>query len=82
MLDRVFSIQNSEFRTITLLPQQANEQRMRLKMCSNPGEGEGGQQPITSDYYEGRSPNDCFSRGVLLYSLLSNLGESGLKKKK
>ena len=28
-------------------------QRMRLKMRSNTREGEEGQQPITSDFYEG-----------------------------
>ena len=35
--------QNSEFRTITLPPQQARTQRMRSKIRSNPKEGEGGQ---------------------------------------
>ena len=32
---------------VTLPPQQAKTQRMRLKMRSNPNEDEGGQQPIT-----------------------------------
>ena len=32
---------------MTLPPQQAKTQRMRLKMRSNPNEDEGGQQPIT-----------------------------------
>ena len=56
--------QNSEFCTITLPPQQANKQRMRLKMCSNPKVDEGGQHPITGDRYEGSNPNDFFSLGV------------------
>ena len=49
-------------------PQQANTQRMRLKMCSNPKVDEGGQHPITDDHYEGSKPNEFCSLSVHLYS--------------
>ena len=40
---------------------------MRLKMRSNAREGEDGQQPITSDYYEGQHSTDFFPYCTLLY---------------
>ena len=49
-------------------PQQANTQRMRLQMCSNPKVDEGGQHPLIGDRYEGSNPNDFFSLCVYLYS--------------
>ena len=60
--------QSSEFCTTTLPPQQANAQRMRLKMYSNPKVDKGGQHPITDDHYESWKPNEFFSLGVHLYS--------------
>ena len=59
---------NSELCTTTLTPQQANTQRVRLKICSNPKVDEGGQHPITDDHYEGLKSYDFFSLGVHLYS--------------
>ena len=53
---------------MTLPPQQANTQRMRFKFFSNQKVDEGGQQPIAGVYFNGRSPNDCFSHGAHLYS--------------
>ena len=41
---------------------------MRFEISSNPKVDEGGQQPITGVYFNGRSPTDCFPHGVHLRS--------------
>ena len=69
--------QNSEFCTITLPPKQANTQRMRLKIRSNPKVGDVGQLPIATLRSE---VEWIFSHRYSLYTVSSICVRVGTRK--